>query len=34
MPDTNNGKKIDHEKVKSLVTELLAALGEDPNPIS
>ena len=24
-------KKIDHAKVKSLVTELLAALGEDPN---
>jgi len=31
MSDMNNGpKKIDHEKVKSLVTELLSALGEDP----
>jgi len=24
-------RKIDHEKIKSLVTELLTALGEDPN---
>ena len=33
MPSRYNEppRKIDHEKVKSLVTELLAALGEDPN---
>ncbi len=28
--DKNSEKKIDYDKVKSLVTELLAALGEDP----
>lgn len=30
MPNSTNGKTIDHEKVKGLVKELLVALGEDP----
>ncbi len=31
MSDPNNEKKVDHEKIKSLVRELLTALGEDPD---
>jgi len=31
MPNSNNGKTIDHAKVKDLVRELLEALGEDPD---
>jgi GTP cyclohydrolase I len=31
MPDSSNGKSVDHAKVKSLVRELLTALGEDPD---
>lgn len=31
MPNSTNGKTIDHAKVKDLVRELLSALGEDPN---
>jgi len=30
MPNSTNGKTVDHEKVKGLVKELLTALGEDP----
>jgi len=31
MPDSTNGKTVDHGKIKDLVRELLTALGEDPD---